>query len=121
MHICNFIAILRFVKIYTFFGYLLARSASFGQKTVFPGQEVNYYMVHIAYYTELNVQICNYEQKRRIYHTNSKFEFDENLYDHFCPRRKAANFCHPVQCLNLNHHGHIIRVSISWSGRDRAI
>ena len=20
-----------------------------------------------------------------------------NLYDHFCPRRKAANFCHPVQ------------------------
>ena len=28
-------------------------------------------MVHIAYYTELNLQICNYAQKRRICRKNS--------------------------------------------------
>ena len=26
---------------------------------MFPGQEVHYYMVYIAYYTELNLQICD--------------------------------------------------------------
>ena len=25
----------------------------------------------------------------------SKYAFDENSYGHFCPGRKAANFCHP--------------------------
>ena len=29
-------------------------------------------------------------------HKNSKYALDGNLYGHFCPRRKAANFCHPV-------------------------
>ena len=33
---------------------------------VFLGQEVHYNMVHIAYHTELNLQICNYAQKQRI-------------------------------------------------------
>ena len=33
---------------------------------------------------------------------NSKCAFDKNLYGHFCPRRKAANFCHPVQILADN-------------------
>ena len=41
-----------------------------GKKVIFwvrvLGQEVHYYMVYIAYYTELNLQICNYVQKRRI-------------------------------------------------------
>ena len=27
------------------------------------GQEVHYYMAYIAYHTEVNLQICNYEQK----------------------------------------------------------
>ena len=45
----------------------------FGSKTAFLGQEVHYYMVNIAYYTELNLQICNYVQKRRIYRDNSKY------------------------------------------------
>ena len=30
---------------------------------MFLGEEVHYYMVYIAYYTELNLQICNYAQK----------------------------------------------------------
>ena len=40
------------------------KKLSFG--SVFLGQEVHYYMVYIAYYTELNLQICNYVQKRCI-------------------------------------------------------
>ena len=38
----------------------------FGSRTVFLGQEVHYYMVYIAYFTELKLQICDYSQKRRI-------------------------------------------------------
>ena len=33
---------------------------------MFFGQEVHYYMVYIAYFTELKLQICYYAQKRRI-------------------------------------------------------
>ena len=53
-------------------------------------------MVYIAYFTELNLQICDYEQKRRICRENSKYAFDGNSYDHFCPLRKAANVCYPA-------------------------
>ena len=52
-------------------------------------------MVYFANYTKLNLQICNYAQKRRICCENSKYAPDKNLCGHFCPRRKAANFCHP--------------------------
>ena len=72
------------------------RRCSFGSKTVFLGQKVPYYMVNIAYYTEFNLQICNYAQKRRICRGNSKDVPDKNFCGHFCPRGKAANFCHPV-------------------------
>ena len=50
-----------------------------GQKSAILGQEVHYYMVYIAFYTELNWQICNYAQKRRICRENSKYTF----YEHF--------------------------------------
>ena len=30
------------------------------------GQEMHYYIVYIAYYSEMNLQICNYVQKWRI-------------------------------------------------------
>ena len=46
-------------------------------------QEVHYYMVYIAYFTELNLQICNYAQKQRICRENCKYGLDEK----FCPRR----------------------------------
>ena len=64
------------------------------------GQEVHYYMVYIAYFTELNLQICDYAQKRRICRENCKFVFDENFHGHFCPPRKAAKFCHPDENRN---------------------
>ena len=53
-------------------------------------------MVYIAYFTELILQICDYAQKRRIWRENCKYAFDENFHCHFCSRRKAAKFCHPV-------------------------
>ena len=55
-----------------------------------------YYMVYIAYYTVLNLQICIYAQKQRICRENSKYALDESFYGHFCPRRRAANFCNPA-------------------------
>jgi len=63
---------------------------------MFLGKKVPYYMVHIAYYTEMNLQICNYTQKRRICRENSKYAPDENFCGYFCPRGKAANFYHPA-------------------------
>ena len=54
---------LRFVAIYALFGDLWAKKCLFGSKTVFLGQEVHYYMVYIAYFTELILQICDYAQK----------------------------------------------------------
>ena len=47
-------------------------------------------MVYIAYNTELNLQICNYAQKRRICRKNRKYPPDENFFGHFSPRQKAA-------------------------------
>ena len=48
---------LRFVAIYALFGDLWAKKCIFGSKTVFLGQDVHYYMVYIAYFTELTLQI----------------------------------------------------------------
>ena len=61
------------------------KKCSFGSKTV-----------RIAYYTELNVQFCNYAQKRRICRQNSKYAPVKNLCGQFYRRRKAANYCHPA-------------------------
>ena len=44
---------LRFVVIYALFGDLWEKKCLFGSKTVFLGLEVHYYMVYIAYFTEL--------------------------------------------------------------------
>ena len=87
---------LRFVAIYALFGNLWAKKCLFRSKIVFLGQEVHYYMIYIALFTELILHICDYAQKRRICRENCKYALDENVHDHFCPRRKAAKFCHPV-------------------------
>ena len=90
-----FVAILRFVATSTFFLEIFEQKKCFffGQNSVFLGQEPHYYIVYIAYNAELNFQSS---QKLRICRESSKYRLDENLYGHFCPRRKAANFCHPV-------------------------
>ena len=79
----------------TFWRSLGKKSAFWVKKSVFR-QEVHYYMVYIAYFIELNLQICDYAQKRRICRKNCNYAFDENFHGHFCPPRKAAKFCHPV-------------------------
>ena len=66
------------VAIYALFGRLLGKKVLFWVKKVFLGQEVHYYMVYIAYYTDLILQICIYAQKQ-----------------HIC--REDSNFCHPAQ------------------------
>ena len=94
-NICYFVTILRsrFTHFLKSFGQ---KKMLFRSKTVSLGQEVHYYMVYITYYTEVNLQICNYPQKRRICRENSKYAFGGNSYGHFCPRRKAANVCYPA-------------------------
>ena len=77
------------------FGNLWAKKRLFGSKTVFLGQEVHYYIVYIAYFTKLKLQICDYSQKGDICRENCKYALDENFHGHFWPRRKAAKFCHP--------------------------
>ena len=57
---------LRFVAIYALLEIFGQKKCLFRSKTVFLGQEVHYYMVYIAYFTELILQICDYAQKRRI-------------------------------------------------------
>ena len=49
----------------------------FWVKTVLLGQEVHYYMVYIAYFTELNSKIWDCAPKRRICRENCKYAFDE--------------------------------------------
>ena len=38
-----------------------------------------YYTVYIAYYTDLNLKLCNYTQKQRICRENSKYAPDERF------------------------------------------
>ena len=85
-----FVAILRFVAIYTLFWKSLGKNVL--SKTVFLVQEMHFDMVCIAYYTELNLQLC---AKRCICCGKSKYALDESFYGHFCPRRKAGNFFQP--------------------------
>ena len=47
---------LKFTHFLEIFGQ---RKCLFGSKTVFLGQEVHYYMVYIAYFSELILQICD--------------------------------------------------------------
>ena len=94
----------RFTHFLEIFGQ---KKCLFGSKTVFLGQEVHYYMVYIAYFTELILQICDYAQKRCIWRKNCKYTLDENYHCHFCCRRKAAKFCHPAhlcKCLYISFH-----------------
>ena len=78
------------------------------RKFICSAKEVHYYMVYIAYFTELNLQICNYAQKQRICRENCKYALDESFLGHICPRRKAAKFCHPaVEVPSSNENGRL--------------
>ena len=78
-------------------------------------------MVYIAHFTELNLQICDYAKKQRICCENCKYALDENFHGHFCPRRKAAKFCHPGWKYLLNAIANTWSPwrSCSWGGWGR--
>ena len=65
-----FVAILRFVAIYALFGNLWAKKVPFWVKTVLLGQEVHYYMVYIAYFTEL--KFANLRLRAKTTHLSQK-------------------------------------------------
>ena len=79
------------------FGRIWAKKCSFGsKKTLFLGQNVPYYMVHIAYLYWIEFTNLQSNAKQRICRKNSKYAPDENFCGYFCPRWKAVKFCHPV-------------------------
>ena len=59
-------------------------------------RQVHYFMVYIAYFTELGLQMCDYAQKRRICRENCNYALDERFHGHVCPRRKPTKSCHPA-------------------------
>ena len=59
------------------------KSAFFRSKTESLGQEVHCYVIHIAFNTELNLQICNFVQNRRFCRENSNYALDEKFYVFF--------------------------------------
>ena len=90
-----FVTIIWLVTNHALFGNLWRKKCFLGSNTVFFGQEVHYYMVYIAYFTELNSKIWDYAQKQHICRENCKYALDERFHGHFCPRRKPAKSCHP--------------------------
>ena len=78
---CHNIIISRDLR--TFWKNFGKKKCSFGSKTVFLGQKVPFALNHV--------------QTRRIFRENSKYVPHEIFCGHFCPRQKAANFCHPGQ------------------------
>ena len=77
IRLCHDIKICRNLR--TFWEALGNKKCFFWSKTVFLVRDVQYFMVYIAYYTELNWQICIYAQKRRICYVNSKYAHDEKF------------------------------------------
>ena len=49
----------------------------------YSGKKKHFYVINNAFYTELDLQICNYAQERRICRENSKYTAAENCYGHF--------------------------------------
>ena len=56
-------------------------------------------MIHIAYFSELNLQVCNYAQKRRICHENCKYVLDERFHGHFSPAESLPSPTTLVSCV----------------------
>ena len=69
----------------------MGKKVLFGSKTVFLGQKVHYYVVYIAYHTELNLQICNFVQQRRICCKNSKYAPDETFVASSALKERLTN------------------------------
>ena len=83
-NICYFVTMLKSVAIYAHFGNLWAQKGFWGQKQCCLGKKSALIYGMYCTYTELNVQICNYEQKQRICRQNRGHALDESFYGHLC-------------------------------------
>ena len=91
----------------------------FGSKTVFLGQEVHYCMVYIAYCTELNLQICDYAQKRRVCRKHCKYALDENFHSHFPPDERLPGST-TLAVGDGDGDGDLTRSRLLWKGTTAA-
>ena len=80
-----------FVTIYALFGRLGAEKCFFGTTLVFLGQEVDHYMVFIAYHTEF----ANTRKNEALVGKIANMRLTKIFVGIFAPRQKAANFCPP--------------------------
>ena len=91
-----FVANYWFVAIYALFGDLWAKKCLFGQKQGFLGKKctITWYILHIILSKIGKFAIT---RKTTRLSRNSNYALYESFYGYFCPRRKAANFCHPAR------------------------
>ena len=77
------------------------------QKQCFLGKKwtVTWYILHI-----ILSKICNC-------HKNGIYALNENFCSHFCPRRKAANFCHPGRTQKST--GWLLPPPVLWAACNR--
>ena len=99
MLFCHDIKICRNFR--TFGEFWGKKKCFFWSKTVFFVRDVQYFMVYIAYYTELNWQICIYAQKRRICYVNSKYAHDQKFLWPFLP---SPNGCQLLPLCRVQHN-----------------
>ena len=59
---------------------------------------VSWYILHVIF------------NRIRKFAITRKYAPDENFWGHFCPRRKAANFCHP----GLKHYCPMLNAALEW-------
>ena len=88
-------------RIYALFGILWAKKVLIWVKNRVSWAKKPYYMVHIAYYTELNMQICNYAQNDAFVAKIATTKTKRKLLWLFLPSLKGSQVLPP--CLHPLH------------------
>ena len=115
MFFCHNINICRNLR--TFWKEFGKKVFFFCSKTAFCGQEMHYYMVYIAYNTELNLQICNYAPKRRTCRENSKYAPDENFCGQLAFNERLPTSATSVRAITLHCQHNFERTFHLWCER----
>ena len=73
-------------------------------------------MVYIAFFTELNLQICYYAQKRRIRRENCKYALDKIFMAIFSPNeRLPSSATLPIPDIEI----FLIQARFNWGKNDQ--
>ena len=67
---------------------------------------MHFYMIYIEYYTQLNLQVCNYAQKRRFCRKNSKYAPDEKFVAIFAFAERLPTFATLLTIMAYQHIEH---------------